>query len=160
MLTRSWGEIVVAIIEEPLSDCRIQRDAGLVWLPVNWGCDMGRIVAVVNDLFFAVKISAATKQAGVSLEYIKDSARLVATAKDRPALIILDLNDAASEPLRLIAELKANAETAQVPLLGYLSHVQTGLKQKALDAGCDTVMARSAFDRDLPAIVTRYGAKA
>ena len=120
---------------------------------------MARIVALVNDLFFAVKISAAAKQAGVTLEYVKGRG-LMAAAKEMPGLIVFDLNDAVSEPLQLIAQLKADPQTAHVPVIGYLSHVQTGLKQKAIEAGCDTVMARSAFDRDLPEIVKRYAAPA
>jgi hypothetical protein len=43
-----------------------------------------------------------------------------------------------------------------ISLLGYLSHVQGELKLKAQEAGCDTVLPRSAFSQSLPQILKRY----
>jgi D-sedoheptulose 7-phosphate isomerase len=74
----------------------------------------------------------------------------------RPPLIILDLNCDAANPLDLIRRLKSHSATAAIPLVGFISHVQTQLRQSALDAGCDTVVARSVFAQDLPAIMLRY----
>jgi hypothetical protein len=58
----------------------------------------------------------------------------------------------------LISQLKASAETKGINLIGFLSHVQGDLKQAAQEAGCDMVMARSAFSTNLFQIFKRYGA--
>ncbi len=70
--------------------------------------------------------------------------------------MILDLNCGAIDPLRLIGALKGDESTRGVPLVGYVSHVQGELKQQAQQAGCDTVLARSAFSQNLPQILKRY----
>jgi PleD family two-component response regulator len=115
-----------------------------------------KILAVVSDLFFSVKIIDAAKRAGLALEFVKDSKDVIEKAGQKPSLIIFDLNFDAIEPLNLITKLKENAETKSVSLLGYLSHVQGELKLRAQDAGCDMVMARSAFSLNLPQIFKRY----
>ena len=37
-----------------------------------------------------------------------------------------------------------------------MSHVQGELKQQAQEAGCDMVLARSAFSQNLPVILKRH----
>ena len=115
-----------------------------------------RVLAVVNDLFFSVKISEAAKRNGLALEFVKDSGEVLAKAKEKPSLIVFDLNFDAVEPLDLITKLKGSAETKSVSLLGYLSHLQSELKVQAQDAGCDMVMARSAFSQNMLMIFKRH----
>jgi PleD family two-component response regulator len=116
-----------------------------------------RVLAVVSDLFFAVKLSDAAKRSGLALEFVKDGDQVLEKAAAKPSLIVFDLNFDAVNPLSLIEKLKANTETKGVNLIGYLSHVQGELKQAAQDAGCDMVMARSAFSTNLFQIFKRYG---
>ena len=71
-------------------------------------------------------------------------------------LIILDLNSNSVQPLKLIHRLKGDDETRNISLIGYVSHVQGELKQKAHDAGCDIVLARSAFSTNLPMLLKRH----
>lgn len=116
-----------------------------------------RILAVVSDLFFSVKLSEAAKRASLPLEFVKDATQVIDKAHhEKPALIIFDLNFDNVEPLQLISKLKASPETKGINLIGYVSHVQADLKQGALGAGCDMVMARSAFSQNLPQIFKRY----
>jgi len=115
-----------------------------------------RVLAVVNDLFFSVKLTEAAKRSGLALEFVKDAEQVIERAAGKPSLIIFDLNFDAVQPLKLIAKLKASPETKGVSLIGYLSHVQVELKQKAQEAGCDMVMARSAFSQNLPQIFKRH----
>ena len=115
-----------------------------------------RVLAVVNDLFFSVKISEAAKRNGLALEFVKESGEVLEKAKERPSLIVFDLNFDAVEPLELISKLKASTETKSVSLLGYLSHLQSELKVKAQGAGCDMVLARSAFSQNMLMIFKRH----
>jgi|SRR5437867_3037400 len=112
------------------------------------------VLAVVNDLFFSAKINEAAKRAGVTLEYVTTGDKLLDKAKANPALIIFELNFDAAHPIDLIAQLKADAALKQIRLLGYLSHVQEDLKRRAVDAGCDEVLPRSAFSMNLPQILS------
>jgi CheY-like chemotaxis protein len=113
----------------------------------------GKILAVMSDLFFSVKINDAAKKLGMTAEFVKDSALALEKAKLKPPLIILDLNCDAADPLGLIAAIKGAPETTGIHLIGFISHVQTQLKQRAQEIGCDTVVARSVFAQNLPAIL-------
>jgi PleD family two-component response regulator len=115
-----------------------------------------KVLAVVSDLFFSVKITDAAKRAGLAVELVTDPKEVLAKAKSKPSVIILDLNFEAARPLELIGKLKSSVEYEGVSLIGFLSHVQGELKQAAQDAGCDMVMARSAFSQNLPQILKRH----
>ena len=115
-----------------------------------------RVLAVVTDLFFSVKLSEAAKRNGMPLEFVKNGEEVIEKAKSRPTLIVFDLNFDAVEPLKLIAQLKGDPDTRSVSLLGYLSHIQGELKQQAQEAGCDMVMARSALSQNLMQIFKRH----
>jgi PleD family two-component response regulator len=115
-----------------------------------------RVIAVVNDLFFSVKLTEAAKRAGLALEFVKEFDLVLEKARTRPSMIVLDLNYDAVEPLELIRRLKASPETKGVRLLGYLSHIQADLKQQAQEAGCDMVLARSAFSQNMHQLFKRH----
>ncbi|HWC97098.1 MAG TPA: hypothetical protein VG456_10120 [Candidatus Sulfopaludibacter sp.] len=115
-----------------------------------------RVLAVVSDLFFSVKLTDAAKRSGLALEFVKEPELVLEKAQEKPSLIIFDLNFEAAEPLKLIAKLKGKSETKGISLIGYLSHIQAELKMQAQDAGCDMVLARSAFSQNLPLIFKRH----
>jgi PleD family two-component response regulator len=115
-----------------------------------------RVLAAVTDLFFSVKLTEAAKRAGMSLEFIKEPEALLEKAGHKPSLIIFDLNLESIDPVGLIAQLKASPETRGISLIGYLSHIQAELKQRAQGAGCDMVLARSAFSQNMPLIFKRH----
>ncbi len=115
-----------------------------------------RVLAVVEDLFFSVKINEAAKRAGLSIAFVKSERDALDQAAETPALIIVDLNFAGVEPVALIRKLKADPKLQKISLLGYVSHVQGELKQAAQEAGCDMVLARSAFSQNLQQIMKRH----
>jgi CheY-like chemotaxis protein len=116
-----------------------------------------KILAVVDDLLFTVKISDAAKRAGLEAEFVKSEKDVIEKAThEKPLLIIFDLNNNSVQPLELIAKLKSDGDLRHISLIGYLSHVQGELKQKAQEAGANIVMARSAFSQNLPQILKRH----
>ncbi len=116
-----------------------------------------KILAVVEDLLFTVKISDAAKRAGLEVEFVKSEHDVIEKAtNEKPLLIILDLNFNAVEPLKLISKVKSDGEMKQISVIGYLSHVQGELKQQAQEAGANIVMARSAFSQNLQQILKRH----
>jgi CheY-like chemotaxis protein len=115
-----------------------------------------KVLAVLEDLFFTVKINESAKRAGLDIEFAKSEPDAIRSAQAKPALIIIDLNSHGVDPLKLIRRLKSDAETRTISLLGYVSHVQGELKQQAQEAGCDMVLARSAFSQNLLQILKRH----
>jgi hypothetical protein len=120
-----------------------------------------KIFFFIEDLFFLAKIQEASRKLGVKVEFVKGDkdvlARITdASEADRPALLVFDLNNAGVKPLTVIPKLKTKLKKS-VSIIGFLSHLQGDLKIKALEAGCDTVMPRSAFSQSLPNLLRRYG---
>jgi CheY-like chemotaxis protein len=115
-----------------------------------------KVLAVIEDLFFTVKINESAKQAGLTAEFVRSEIDAIDRAKLQPSVIVIDLNCASIDPLRLIGDLKASPELKGINLLGFVSHVQGELKQKAQEAGCNMVLARSAFSQNMNQIFKRY----
>jgi PleD family two-component response regulator len=118
--------------------------------------DKKKILAVLEDLFFTVKIHDVAKRAGLEVEFLKSEQDVLDKAKQKPLLILLDLNAHSIHPVNLISKLKDNPDTKPISIISYVSHVQGELKQKAHDAGADMVLARSAFSQNLPIILKRH----
>ncbi len=120
-----------------------------------------RIFLFIEDLFFFAKINETARKIGVKVAFVKNEpetlAKIVeAPEEERPSLIVFDLNNAAAKPLTLIPKLKAKLKRG-TSVIGFLSHLQGDLKAKALEAGCDMVMPRSAFSQNLPTLLRRHG---
>jgi len=116
---------------------------------------MSKIIAAIDDMFFASKVNAIAGQVGATLIYAKTPADIIAKAQtEQPSLIIFDLNSIRSHPLETIKTIKQDAELKGISILGYLSHVQVDLEQQAIAAGCDRVIPRSAFAQNLSSILS------
>lgn len=115
-----------------------------------------KILALVGDLLFTVKITDAAKRNGMRVDYVKTNQDLLEKAKDAPSLIIMDLNISTAEPVSLIQQIKTDHDLKSLSILGFVSHIDGELKQKAQDAGANVVMARSAFSQNLPQILRRH----
>lgn len=121
-----------------------------------------RIVCFIEDLFFVAKINEVSRKTGIKVAFLKGNDKEAVTGlldspeEERPALIIFDLNNANVKPLTLIPKIKTKFKRG-TSVIGFLSHIQGDLKLKAQEAGCDTVMPRSAFSQNLPNLLLRYG---
>jgi CheY-like chemotaxis protein len=120
-----------------------------------------RIFAFIEDLFFMAKIQETARKLNVKVEFVKSDKdlmeRMSQNGEEKPSLIIFDLNNAGVKPLTLIPKLKSKLKKG-TSIIGFLSHVQGDLKQKAHEVGCDMVLPRSAFSQNLPQLLRRHGA--
>lgn len=104
------------------------------------------VLAVVPDLFFAVRVSATARNVSVPLELVPPPRAVARAAQAGTALLIVDLH--APGAVALVAELK-RAQPG-LPIVGFYSHVETTLRRHALEAGADAALPRSAFVARLP----------
>lgn len=120
-----------------------------------------RIFLFIEDLFFFAKINETARKLGIKVAFVKNEpetvARILEAPEDeRPSLIVFDLNNAAAKPMTLIPKIKTKLKKG-TSVIGFLSHLQGDLKAKAVEAGCDIVMPRSAFSQNLPTLLRRHG---
>ena len=110
---------------------------------------------------FLAKIQETARKMNVKVEFVKTDKdltdKLKQNGEEKPSLIIFDLNSANAKPLVLIPKLKSKLKKG-TSIIGFLSHVQGDLKQKAHEVGCDMVLPRSAFSQNLPNLLRRHGA--
>lgn len=116
---------------------------------------MGKyVIAVVDDMFFASKIRATAEGMNLNVRFVRSAEALLKAAREElPSLVIADLHSQKCDPFNLAEQLKADEQLRAVPVLGFFSHVQTELQQRAQQAGFDRVLPRSAFSARLPEIL-------
>jgi PleD family two-component response regulator len=116
-----------------------------------------RVLAAVEDLLFRSKISETASSLGIEAAFPRNPGKLLAALRESPPdLLVLDLNSARFEPLALLRSIGSEETTREVFTVGFLSHVHKDLAVAAREAGCDRVVARSAFTRDLPRILAGH----
>ena len=96
-----------------------------------------RIAAYVPDLMDRSKLAAVG-----GVEFVRDPRLLVEVEAD---VVVVDL----SRP----GVLEVLSDLSQVRTIGFGSHVDVETLQAARDAGCDVVLARSAFFAGLPGVL-------
>jgi CheY-like chemotaxis protein len=114
------------------------------------------ILAILDDLMFTSKIKTAAAQLGTPVAFARSSAAALEQMRAaKPSLVILDLNSARTDPLGTVAAMKADPQLADVPTVGFVSHVQTDVIAAARNAGVSEVLPRSAFTMQLADILGR-----
>lgn len=100
---------------------------------------MTRVVAYVPDLMDRSKVAAAADVTFVS------SPSQLASASESADVVVVDLTRPG-----VIAALSG----LEGRLIGFANHTQRDLMESARAAGCDTVLARSAFFSDLSKLLS------
>jgi DNA-binding NarL/FixJ family response regulator len=112
---------------------------------------MGRVVALMDDLFFQMKLAETAKQLGVEVKVATTGDALLGLMESEPKVVIVDLNSR-SQPLQAIEKVRQRG--GDIRVVGFLSHVQRELAAQAQAAGCNEVLPRSAFTENLAAILS------
>jgi CheY-like chemotaxis protein len=111
------------------------------------------ILALVDDLFFLLKIEETAKHLGLRIAFAGGAAQfLAAFTAEHPALAIVDLTMAGVDFAGLFAQLRSDPSGAAVPVLGYTTHAdwkRTG----ALHAHCTKVVTKDTLSRQLPELM-------
>src|SRR5256886_2282186 len=112
--------------------------------------NMARVIALMDDLFFQMKLAETAKQLGVEVKVATNGDALMSLMESAPKLVIVDLS-ARSQPLQAIEKVRQKSKDIRV--VGFLSHVQTQLAAQAQAAGCNEVLPRSSFTQNLAEIL-------
>lgn len=110
------------------------------------------IIVWVKDLFFGSKIETEARAHQASCCFVEKPHDVLNRIESTGStLVLVDLN-ASPRTVDTIRDIKNNPDFSEVRIIGFLSHVQTDLAEKARIAGCDVVMPRSLFANRLPEI--------
>src|SRR3954452_19074041 len=112
------------------------------------------ILAVLDDLMFTSKIKTTASKLGVAVTFARSTdGALAEMRKSAPSLVILDLNNARTNPLGIVAAMKQEPALAAIPTVGYVSHVETDVSAAARAARVADGLAPSAFKQPVPEIL-------
>jgi predicted metal-dependent hydrolase len=139
------------------------------------------ILGLVSDLLFTVQIENALKGLGYRARWIERGDQLeadLAPAQNfgrtgeplsgrgsvfiarvvewQPALVVVELSSTAIPWPDWITALKSAAATRRIPAIGFGPHTDLALRSRAIDVGCDAVIARGRFVASLPEIIQQY----
>jgi two-component system cell cycle response regulator DivK len=103
---------------------------------------------ILRDLFDSVGyavIEATTGEEGIA-----------AAARERPDLILMDIQLPMVDGYEATRRIKANPDLASIPIIAVTSHALSDDEQKARAAGCDDYVAKPFSPRALLAKVRKY----
>lgn len=139
------------------------------------------IVTLISDLFLAAPVENAVRAAGYRLVRIERGSDLEPDstpehgrvflgepltgrgfefirrlAEWRPALMLVELSSIAIPWFDWISAAKSSPATRRIPVIGFGPHTDLALRAKALEAGCDLVVAKSRLLSALPELIAQH----
>ena len=114
------------------------------------------IIVWVKDLFFGSKIEAEARAHHASCCFADTHQNVLSSVQNNASSLMLVDLQASNKVLDTIRIIKSNPASSHMRIIGFLSHVEADLAQKAQVAGCDVVMPRSLFAKSLPEIFNKH----
>jgi PleD family two-component response regulator len=112
------------------------------------------ILAAVDDMFFAAKIRGTGEALGITVRTVRNTEKFFEKlAESKPKKVIVDLHSEKCDPFLIAEKIKEDEHLRDVSLIGFFSHVHTELMNRAIEAGYDEVLPRSAFTKRLNEIL-------
>jgi CheY-like chemotaxis protein len=107
------------------------------------------VVACVDDLFFRSKIDTTARHLNVPVRFADAKSVAKICGEGDTAVVLVELSSN-GEPLAAIRALRQAQATRELPIIGFLSHVDQDLAREAQSAGATRVLPRSQFSETLP----------
>jgi CheY-like chemotaxis protein len=129
--------------------------------PSNLLCSRSRplartIIVLEDDLMFGAGIEAKLRALGYEPLAAQTTPAFDRLLKGFPALVLVNVGSQTIDWEPMVDHAKNESQWRQVPILAYGPHVDLALRQRALEAGCDAFVGRSAVARDLPSLVEKW----
>ena len=108
-----------------------------------------------SDLVFSSRLAGAGQRLGVPVSPVSSLDAAVARVQgDSIGLVILDLSTANIDPQMAVARLRESQPALAV--VAYAPHVHEDRLRAAAAAGCNEVLTRGQFDRQMEDLLVRY----
>lgn len=141
---------------------------------------MPTLLSLVSDLFFSVQIQNAAKALGWDWINVESPAQIpvqpplagrpgtpvhaqnvghnfVAYVVElQPILIVVELNSLTLPWEQWVVAAKTSPAVRRIPILAFGSHIDLEQRQRALNAGCDEVVAKGRFTSAMIPLVQKY----
>jgi len=115
------------------------------------------LYALVRDMAAASRIvKNASALHIVARNFDRAQTLLEHALKERPFLVILDLETCEVDAFRVLKEFRENADFKRVPAVGVVTHEKAALKAEAEKAGCLRVYFKTEFGKELPDLIARF----
>lgn len=117
----------------------------------------GVLYALVRDMVAASRIVKSTGMLHIVARNFDRAQTLLEHAKkEKPFLVILDLETCEVEAFQVLKELRESADLKGVPAVGVVTQAKAMVKPEAEKAGCLRVYLKTEFSRELPDLIARY----
>jgi CheY-like chemotaxis protein len=110
------------------------------------------VVACVEDLFFRSKIEATARHLNLPVRFAEPKDLANACRAEGTTAVLLDVSGS-DKSLPAVRKLRQDEQTRDLPVIGFLTHVDRELARQAEDAGVTRVMPRSQFSETLPDVL-------
>ena len=126
--------------------------------------ERGTVLLVGQNLFFLGKVETVAEPLGVTVERATtESAFMDRYTNDRLALVLVDLEGDESIWSRALENIGQQLEggvnnRGTVRVVAFGPHEDVALLERARNLGCDLVLNKGEFNRDLPKIIGNLGA--
>ena len=115
--------------------------------------DKETVVLVGQNLFFLGRVEALAEPLGYNVQWATtESVFWEFYASRRPALVLVDLEGNESVWSNVIENID-HEEAGGVKLLAFGPHENVAMLERARNLGCDLVLNKGEFNRDLPKII-------
>ena len=122
---------------------------------------MARVVALTRDLLFGSQVQGALTLAGNEVELVPDEGRLRERMTVDPGeagspsadVLVVDLTDGELDGAAVLESLRRTEKLGATRTLGFYSHVEASMRERAERAGFDLVVPRSRMAREGAALV-------
>lgn len=120
---------------------------------------MARTVAFIPDLLFGSQVQGALSLAGHEVKLVTEVSRLRETLGSA-AVLIVDLTTQDPDGVCLVKALAEERQLQSVKTLGFYSHVDAHVRERAQQGGFDLVVPRSRMAREGADLVTGLAGQA
>jgi len=119
----------------------------------------GLVLVLDDDLLFSPRIEMGLKAGGYRARFVTRIAELNEALKVAPVLILANLGARGVPWPKMVELAQARRLPPHAPVVGYGPHTDLELRRRALEAGCDAVVARSAVANNMASLLERYAWK-
>jgi len=111
------------------------------------------VLLVGQNMFFVGRVEAQAEPLGYEVQWAKTQSAFWECYKSRrPALILVDLEGDESIWTNVLEDFD-HQEAAGVKVVAFGPHENVAMLERARNLGCDLVLNKGEFNRDLPKII-------